>query len=84
MTGCLAPGFLIKLKDGYTISNPSQTRLSDWQDGGIEFLDDNAYHCSSMEYSSAYAWLQDFNYGSQIAYSKSLSYRVRAVRKVII
>jgi hypothetical protein len=84
MTGCLAPGFLIELKDGYTVSDPSQTGLSDWQDGDIEFLDDNTHYWSSMKNNRTNAWSQYFGHGGQNAFSRTNSYRVRAVRKVII
>jgi len=70
--------------NGYTSSDPSQTGLSNWQDYGSGFLDVNTLHWSSMEYSSTYAWVQFFNIGYQNAYNKANSYRVRAVRKVLL
>jgi hypothetical protein len=70
-------------KNSYTTSDPSQTGLSDWRDGGSEFLDDT-YHWSSMEYSSTTAWFQYFNLGDQHVIHKSSSFRVRAVRRVLI
>ena len=70
-------------KDGYTTSNPSQTRLSDWQDGGSEFLDDT-YYWSSMKDCKTHAWNQAFSHALQISSYKDGSCKVRAVRQVIL
>jgi hypothetical protein len=40
----------------------------------------NSYYWSSTEYSNPYAWLQDFQSGSQSYFIKGVGYEVRPVR----
>lgn len=44
----------------------------------------NEWYWSSTEFNSTLAWLQNFGNGSQCNYSKTYTYSVRAVRKVLI
>jgi hypothetical protein len=66
----------------YTTGNPAQTSATNFQSTGTEdFL--LADYWSSTEGSATGAWLQTFFGGGQTNYSKSSSYRVRAVRRVL-
>ena len=70
----------------YTSGNPAQTSAAAFQSGGAEPFVAVRYW-SSTEVSAAYARLQNFLTGDQFnftAYGKSLSYRVRAVRRVAV
>lgn len=65
----------------YTSGNPAQTSATDFKDTGAEdFAAD--YYWSSTEFSATDARLQGFTNGTQSYYSKSNSYRVRAVRRL--
>jgi len=69
--------------DGYTISDPIQTSLTNFQDGSADYLT-TAEYWSSTEIDNDRSWYQDFNNGPQDSRDKDFSYRVRAVRRVQI
>jgi hypothetical protein len=68
---------------GYTASDPAQTTEVSFQAGGPDAFVAN-YYWSSTELDASSAWSQNFNGGSQYRYSKTLSYRVRAVRRIAL
>jgi hypothetical protein len=68
---------------GYTTSDPSQTSITSFQDGGADYLTDNNYW-SSTEYDASGSWRQSFNSGYQNDFNKDLTYRVRAVRRIAV
>jgi len=67
----------------YTAGTPAQTSAVDFQTGGAEAYDANAYW-SSTERAATTGWLQSFSTGFQTYYSKTNSYRVRAIRRVAV
>ena len=67
----------------YTSGSPAQTAVTAFKSGGTEAFAAVAYW-SSSESSATYAWLQDFNDGSQNDGLKDNSRRVRAVRRVAV
>jgi hypothetical protein len=72
----------------YTTTVPGQTAVAAFQSGGAEAMTfgSNVYW-SSTEYSTTYAWYQNYNTSSpgyQDNASKSNSFYVRAVRRSII
>ena len=69
----------------YTPANPAQTLAEAFQEGGSEAFDDMAYWSSTQHASYAdYAWYQDFDYGCQHDYLKSIKLRGVAVRRLPI
>ena len=67
----------------YTLGTPAQTSATAFRTGGAQvFITDNYW--PSTEFSSANAWLQNFNGGVQSNYFKTYSGRVRAVRRVAV
>jgi hypothetical protein len=67
----------------YTAGNPAQTSAAAFQTGGAEpFFD--FYYWSSTQFSANYASVQSFDNGDQQLFIKTLSYRVRAVRRVAV
>jgi hypothetical protein len=66
---------------GYTASDPSQTSITSFQDGGADYLTDN-YYWSSTEYDASDSWRQGFNVGYQFTTGKDAAVPVRAVRRV--
>jgi len=64
---------------GYSTSDPSQTGVSEFQDGGSQAFE-VAYYWTSMEYNSSNSWNQSFYNGNQNFNYKTNSYRSRAVR----
>lgn len=72
--------------DPYTASDPAQTSVTDFQDGGAEaFVDPTGYYWTATWYSSSYAWFQEPDDGSQGFYGQaSTSRRVRPVRRLVL
>ena len=70
---------------GYTSSNPSQTALSQFQDDGPDALMRAQYWTSTEDYSTG-AWSASMVDGFQdiLDTDKVSSYRVRAVRRVLL
>lgn len=72
----------------YTASVPGQTAATAFRTGGAEAYEfGSAYYWSSTEYSATYAWRQYWHSsfpGCQNSSSKTLTLRVRAVRRSII
>lgn len=66
---------------GYTTTDPAQTSLASFQAGGADAFEAHYYWSSTESYSS-YAWSQTFSNGYQYYISKTLAYRVRAVRRI--
>jgi len=68
--------------DGYTLSDPSQTTVTSFQDGGADYLSADNYW-SSTEFDATYSWRQRLNDGGQFDNNaKNISLRVRAVRRI--
>lgn len=66
----------------YTEQAPAQTTVEAFKAGGAEAFADE-WHLSSTQYSVAgYAWVQDFDNGTQLDNDKSYERRVRAVRLI--
>ena len=84
----------IPASGAYTTSNPAQTSLALFKQGGAEsfYIDDWSEYCASTEYSSTYAWRQYFSsnstssdhVGNQIYGSMNQAMLVRAFRAVKI
>jgi len=68
---------------GYTTSDPSQTSITNFQDGGADYLTDSDYW-SSTEYDASNSWRQVFDNGTQFNYFKDNTSRVRAVRRIAV
>ena len=73
----------------YTTSNPAQTTLAAFKQGGAEsfYTDTNSRHWSSTEYGSTLAWIQSFSgttAGDQNNYGMLTTFFVRAFRAVKI
>lgn len=68
----------------YTASNPPVTPLANFKVGGADAFDASNYYWSSSENSAGNAWYQHFHNGIQYDGSKTSTYRVRAVRRVLI
>ncbi len=62
---------------------PNHTPVAAFQNGAPEAYD-SRWYWSSAEFGQDYAWLQHFDDGYQYGGVKSLDYRGRAVRKVIL
>jgi len=69
--------------DGYTTSDPSQTSISSFQNGGAHYFSDE-YYWSSTEFDASFSWPQFFGSGAQVEFGKGNSLRVRAVRRIQI
>jgi hypothetical protein len=69
----------VPVQNLYTASNPSQTTLRDFQEGGTEALEPTWYW-SSTQYGQYSAWVQHFNDGTQDYTDKYNYHRARAVR----
>lgn len=67
----------------YTAGNPAQTSATDFRSTGAEDFSINEYW-SSTEDSSSDGRYQIFNDGYQLAFSKTSSLRVRAIRRVAV
>jgi hypothetical protein len=66
----------------YGSATPAQTSAAIFQSGGAEAFA-SARYWSSTELNASVARVQYFLYGRQTSYpSKSMSYRVRAVRRI--
>jgi hypothetical protein len=68
----------------YTAGTPPQTSATNFQSTGSENFEGNLAYWSSTEASATTAFRQRFTYGGQYAEAKSLSRRVRAVRRVAV
>jgi hypothetical protein len=68
----------------YTSGNPAQTSATDFKDTGTEDFVDSSYWCSTEHSTSSRAKFQGFNNGLQYNNDKTVSYRVRAVRRVAV
>ena len=65
---------------GYTGESPSQTGISDFQDGGSQAFETTGYW-TSMDYNStAASWFQSFDTGALSTISKTSALLLRAVR----
>jgi hypothetical protein len=69
----------VPVQNLYTETNPAQTTLRDFQEGGTEAMEPTWYW-SSTQCNEFTAWVQRFNCGYQLTNGKSDSYRARAVR----
>jgi hypothetical protein len=67
----------------YTSGNPAQTSASAFQFGGAEEFY-YVEHWSSTQDVATRGWTNNFNQGYQGSYGKTLSYRVRAIRRVAV
>jgi hypothetical protein len=65
----------------YTDESPAQTAAEAFKEGGPEAFEAR-WHWSSTQYSDFSAFLQYFDYGTQINFSKSAEGRARAVRLI--
>jgi len=68
---------------GYTTSDPSQTSVSSFQDGGADYVT-NIRYWSSTEYNVEQVWIQRFFDGRQDIGFKGSLYDVRAVRRIAL
>jgi len=68
---------------GYTTSDPSQTSIASFQDGGADYFADKPYW-PSTEYDASASWFQYFTNGTQLDRVKDVTARVRAVRNVTV
>ena len=68
---------------GYTTTDPSQTTVTSFQDGGADYLTDFTYW-SSTEYDASESWFHFFSNGYQFSSDKDNTARVRAVRRVAV
>jgi len=68
---------------GYTLSDPAQTTVTSFQDGGADYLTASNYW-SSTEYHASGSWIQGFSNGFQNLNFKDSTSRVRAVRRVAV
>ena len=68
---------------GYTLSDPAQTAMAAFQEGGADAFE-ASFYWSSTELDASHAWYQTFNNGNQYRYPKDGSYRVRAVRRIAL
>jgi len=71
----------------YTAGTPAQTSAAAFQDTGAEDFTTGTYYWSSTQYLSTSATTIRFgtnNSGTQYAATKTISYRVRAVRRVAV
>jgi len=69
----------------YTSGTPAQTSATDFRNTGTEKFSGQGYWASTQA-SATQGWVQVFNTGTQYAYNKdrSVSYKVRAVRRVAV
>jgi hypothetical protein len=67
----------------YTSGTPAQTSVTDFKDTGAEDFAGNAYWTSTENFFTT-AVLQTFYDGRQYSGTKTVSYRVRAVRRVAV
>ena len=65
----------------YTSGSPAQTTAASFITGGAEAFAADVYW-SSTEYSSTFAWFQNFTSGVQNDTNKTNSYYVRAIRRL--
>ena len=68
----------------YTASNPTTSVSLAYTTGNAEAFSTTNYYWSSTEFDATAAWKQAFTYGTQTNDTKSSTYYVRAVRKVLI
>jgi len=68
---------------GYTTTDPSQTTVTSFQDGGADYLTDYL-DWSSTEYDASLSWFQAFGNGFQNFSDKDIAFRVRAVRRIAV
>jgi hypothetical protein len=87
LAGCLSAGIAARIADDYTLNGyagwflPSQDELNLlYQQKAVVGGFANDYYWSSTDFSSNYAWYQDFIYGAQHYGNKYFTLRVRAVR----
>lgn len=69
---------------GYSLSAPSQTATESFKEGGADAFTASTYYWSSTEYDGSNAWSQTFSSGHQYRYTKTLTYYVRAVRRIAL
>jgi hypothetical protein len=67
----------------YTAGTPAQTTATDFKDTGAEDFA-TAFYWSSTEKDATDTWLQTFDNGRQTYGGKTLSYNVRAIRRVAV
>lgn len=67
----------------YTSGTPAQTSAADFQNGGAQQFQGDIYW-SSTDFSTTSALLQQFSNGKQYSYTKDLSRRTRAIRRVAV
>jgi len=68
----------------YEDESPAQTAAKNFQNDGDEAMDTGSWYWSSTQGSANYAFVQDFVDGGQGISDKSVSRRVRAVRRFLI
>jgi len=66
----------------YTTGDPAQTSATDFQSGGAEAF--SGFYWSSTEVDAANAKFKGFGAGTSYTYRKTISYRVRAIRRVAV
>jgi len=70
--------------DGYTTSDPSQTSVTSFQDGGADYFSSVDYWAST-EYDASNSWRHSFYDGGQRSdFAKNNQRRVRAVRRIAL
>ena len=67
----------------YTSGNPAQTSATNFQDTGTEDFSASLYW-SSTQNSALDGWIQNFSFGYQYGYTKYITNRVRAIRRVAV
>lgn len=67
----------------YTLTSPAQTSLVEFQFGNSQAFT-NVYYWTSSQKDPATGWIQTFNNGAQNYNNKSVSYSIRAVRRVLL
>jgi len=71
-------------ESNYTAGDPAQTSVAAFQTGGAEAFE-SGFHRSSTESSSTEAWILSFNSGFESgSIKKTVSYEVRAFRKIAL
>jgi hypothetical protein len=68
----------------YTAGTPAQTSAAAFQTGGSEAFFYGSYYWSSTQESTSRAWTPYFNNGYMLYYNKTMTVRVRAIRRVAV
>lgn len=65
----------------YTQTDPLQTSIELFKEGGAEAFEENCYWSSTVLEDPNYAWCQVFDHGGQDNYDVDITLRARAVRR---